>query len=164
MGSERIAVIVAPGDQRVTPDYLRAASNLLISFREWREVETHLGTGCTGKFSYWVHFDWLERDDGTKPVPAEYQPCPRCAGTGTEPGLGPVECRACLGYPWRDVWHFEVAYPVEWIRSEFESGRVERRPHYLICPGGRLHPWTWFEFALRNFDGCWLVPMLAGLS
>jgi hypothetical protein len=164
VGSERIAVIVPTGERPVTADLLRAASNLLISFREWREVETHFGIGCTGKFSYWVHFDWLERDDGSKPIPAEYRPCPQCAGTGTEPDRESVACHVCLGRPWRDVWEFEVGYPVTWIRTAFESGQIERRPHYLICPAGRLHPWTWFEVALREFDGCWLVPMLAGLS
>jgi hypothetical protein len=164
VSSDRVAVIVTTGEHRATSDYLRAASNLLISFREWRYAETHFGTGSTGDFSGWVHNDWLEHDDGSKPVPAAYQHCPRCAGSVIAPVQRPVECQFCLGHVWRDEWHSGVAYPVEWIRTEFERGRLERRPRYLICPGGRLHWGTWYEFALREFDGCWLVPMLAWLS
>jgi hypothetical protein len=164
VGSDRVAVIVCTEERKVTPDLLREMSNTLIATHEWRTRDTHFGEGNTGKWSYWYHSDWLRREDWSEIVDPGYKPCPRCDGTGTTRRSGGAECPVCSGRPWRDVWDFGGACPVEWVRPALDAGLVYWKPHYVLTPDGRLHPWHWFGTALAEFPGCFVVPMQAGLS
>ncbi len=159
MGADRVAVIVCCGERPVTRDLLRHLSDALIAAHQHMVLDTHFGEGSRGKYEYWYHFDWLLPEEAPA-GDAEPWPCPRCGGAGTvPPGL---RCPVCDGGPPRADWGFGVGYPVEWVREAFAGGQIERRPNYVLGPDGRLYPWWWFERALSEYPGCWVVPMYGG--
>ncbi|MBN9519168.1 hypothetical protein J0H58_11715 [bacterium] len=161
MGADRIAVIVCCGDRPVTPELLRGLSDALLAAHEAVMLDTHAGEGWRGRYDYWLYADWLmpAPTPTVAPAPAEYRPCPGCDGDGT---LAGAPCPVCGGRAWRADWDFGVGHPVAWVREAVAAGRTEGRPNWVLGPDGRFRPWWWFDRALAEYPGCWVVPVRGG--